>query len=198
MGPVITRAEILEVAARVIGRYGFDRASLRLIASEANVSYGTVQHHFKTKDLIWEALVDEVMVPAWTRRINVTPDQVGPLLSRFVARRLEAAILRPGLSGAVLTDSMPANDERLRYLAKATSDLRQRNRQILVDLRDQGALRNIDVDAFRAVAVVGLGCLSSAKTAIRELIGVDMDDESQRNKLVEGITDLLLNGLLPR
>jgi hypothetical protein len=157
-----------------------------------------VQHHFKTKDLIWEALVDEVMVPTWTRRVDVAPDQVGFLLSQFVRARLEAAILRPGLSGAVLIDDMPANEERLRYLAEATSDLRKRNRQMILELRDRGDFRNIDVDAVRVVATIGLACLSSAKTAIRQLIGLDLDDESQRKALVDGITDLLLYGLLPR
>jgi AcrR family transcriptional regulator len=198
MGPVITRSEILEVAARVIGKYGFDGASLRRIASEAGISYGTLQYHFRTKDLIWKAVVDEVVVPGWTKTIEGKPGQLSFLVKEFVGNRLEAAILRPGLSGAVLTDSTPEGEERLRYVAEATSAMREKVRQALLGLQYRGALRSVDVDAVRVVASIGLGCLSSAKTAIRQLIGVDLDDESQRRALVEGITDLLLYGMLPR
>jgi AcrR family transcriptional regulator len=195
---VISRSEILDVAARVIGEYGFDGASLRRIASEAGISYGTLQYHFRTKDLIWKAVVDEVVVPAWRKSIEGKPGQFGFAVKEFVGKRLEAAVLRPGLSGAVLTDSTPEGEERLRYVAGTTSAMREKVRQRILGLQDLGILRSVDVDALRVVTTIGLASLSSAKVAIRELIGVDLDDESQRKKLVEGITDLLLNGLLPR
>ena len=197
-GPVVSRSEILAAATRVIGKYGFEGASLRRIASEAGVSYGTVQHHFKTKDMIWKALVDEVIVPRRTRKIEGKSGQLDAQLSEHVAARIEAAVLRPGLTGAVLTDQTDAGEERLRYLAEATAILRETERQFLLELRDRGSLRNVDVDALRVVLGIGLACVSSAKPAIQHLIGLDLDDESQRKRLVEGITDLLLNGLLPR
>jgi len=195
---VISRSEILGVAARVIGKYGFKGASLRRIASEAGVSYGSIQHHFKTKDVIWKAIVDELLVPAIAHRGVGQPGVMDDQLREFVGQRIEAAVLRPGLSGALLTDQTDAGEERLRYLAEATSTLREKNRRWVLELRDRGSLRNIDVDALRVVLGIGLACVPSAKPAIRHLIGLDLDDESQRRSLVEGITDLLLNGLLPR
>jgi hypothetical protein len=45
---------------------------------------------------------------------------------------------------------------------------------------------------------VALSSLSSAKPAIRILLGIDMDDPAVRDRLARGITDLLLRGLLPR
>ena len=45
---------------------------------------------------------------------------------------------------------------------------------------------------------VALSTLSSSKGAVRELIGPDLDDDADRSRMVAGITDLLLHGLLPR
>jgi hypothetical protein len=98
----------------------------------------------------------------------------------------------------VFADGTPAGEERLRFVAEASSQLRQKDRQRYHALRDQGSIRDVDIDAVIMIMVIGLGCLSSAKIAIRQLVGVDLDDESQRKRMVEGVSDLLLNGLLPR
>ena len=196
--PAVTRRELLETAARIIGRDGFSGASMRGIASAAGVSLATLQHHFTTKAILWKAVIDELVVPAFERRPEVEQGDHGSILAAAIAASLKASVVRPGLSGRLLTDSSPAGEERLRYLAEATRTVRQTDRELLCSLRDGGAIRPVDIDAFLTLTGVALSTLSSSKSAVRELIGPDLDDDADRSRMVAGIADLLLHGLLPR
>jgi AcrR family transcriptional regulator len=52
-----TRAHILAVAVRVLARGGTDVASANLVAREAGVTWGTIQHQFGDTDGVWAAVV---------------------------------------------------------------------------------------------------------------------------------------------
>jgi AcrR family transcriptional regulator len=54
-----TRAQLLEAAARVYARRGFDNATLDEVADEAGFTKGAVYDHFGSKDNLLLALLDE-------------------------------------------------------------------------------------------------------------------------------------------
>jgi len=54
------RSSILQAAARVFARSGFDKATTREIALEADVSEGTIYNYFDSKQQVVNALVDLV------------------------------------------------------------------------------------------------------------------------------------------
>jgi AcrR family transcriptional regulator len=47
---------ILEIAARLFGKSGFDKCSMQDISNATNVSKGTLYHYFKTKQEIYDAI----------------------------------------------------------------------------------------------------------------------------------------------
>lgn len=55
-----TRRRILEAALQEFSRRGYDAASLRDIALEAEVSFAAIQKHFGTKEELWRAAIDEM------------------------------------------------------------------------------------------------------------------------------------------
>jgi AcrR family transcriptional regulator len=197
-GPVITRKKLLEIAVRIIGRDGFEGASMRGIASAANVSLATLQNHFKTKESLWKAVIDELLVPILIGRSKAEHENPEAGLLAAIASILEAVVSRPGLSGRLLTDASPAGEERLQYLAQATESIRQADRNKLKLLRENGDIRNIDINAILILGGIALSTLSSSRTAVRLLIGPDLDDNEERAQIVTAITDILLYGLLPR
>ncbi len=198
-GPAASRASLLAVAARQIGVHGFARTTFRGIAAEAGVSYGSVQHHFPTKARLWSALVEEMLVPAQraSRAVSSEPD-IRRVLTEKVRARVEAAVLRPGLSAAILMDTSAGAEARLVELASALQADRAAEREMLRTLIAAGKLRAVDEVAVMAVLGVALTTLSSAKPAMAALLGLDMDDAVSRDQLARGIADLLLHGLLPR
>ena len=66
------KARIRNAALDLYSQYGEDRISLRAIASEAKVSLGVVQHHFKTKARLREA-VDKLVVDYFAQAIAEVP-----------------------------------------------------------------------------------------------------------------------------
>ncbi len=58
------RSSILQAAARVFARCGFDKATTREIALEADVSEGTIYNYFDSKQQVVNALVDDVQAKA--------------------------------------------------------------------------------------------------------------------------------------
>jgi len=69
-GTADTRGEILTAARRVFAEKGFDKATVRGIAREANVDPALVHHYFDTKEGMFAAAM----------RLPVSPDQIVPLL----------------------------------------------------------------------------------------------------------------------
>jgi AcrR family transcriptional regulator len=195
--PVITRAELLETAMRMIAARGFNATSIRGLAREAGVTHGTVQHHFPTKQALWEALVDEVLVPRLATSRDQLAAEPGGGLEAVVATRLERAMTSPGLSGAILMDVSDGADERLAYLADATLSMRTGAISQLESLVTGKALRSVNPRALIALDIA-LACLGSADVALRTFLDIDISDEEQRARLVADISDVILLGVMPR
>lgn len=90
-----TRDRILEAAVRVFSREGFDRASVKSIAEEAEVAVGSIYNHFRNKDdlliSIFEDEFHDRMALLDRLRASRIPvrDQVQQLLQDHFARARE-------------------------------------------------------------------------------------------------------------
>ena len=58
-----TRRRIIESAMRLLHKKGFRAANLQDIARGAKVTLGALQHHFSSRQVLMERLIDEVMAP---------------------------------------------------------------------------------------------------------------------------------------
>lgn len=86
--PQDTRERILESAARVFGRKGFQRATLDEVASDAGMTKGAIYWHFKSKNDLFFALLDHNF-----------QQHTGPLMSEVenAVRRAEQGDAEGGL-----------------------------------------------------------------------------------------------------
>jgi len=196
-GPVITRAELLEAAQRMIAEKGFDGTSIRGLAREAGVTHGTLQHHFPTKQAIWQAVVDELIAPRIEGTVSQLVADPRSGVEVAIATRLRQALTNQGLSGTVLLDSSDGALERMGYLADATQASRSAGLTQLQSLAAEGALRPVSPTAIGALDIA-LFCLGSATDALRTFLDIDISDDEEREALVAGITDIYLYGVIPR
>ena len=196
-GPVITRAELLAIAQRMIAENGFDGTSIRGLARESGVTHGTVQHHFPTKQALWQAVVDEVIVPGIEAAVSQLSDDAGGAVEAVIATRLRQALTTQGLSGSILLDNTDGANERLTYLADATQTSRAEGNTQIQSLTAEGALRPVNPTALSALDIA-LFCLGSATDALRTFLDIDITDDKQREALVADITDIYLYGIIPR
>jgi AcrR family transcriptional regulator len=126
-----TEARILEAASRVFVTAGYERATIRAVASAAGVDAGLVMHYFGSKQELFRRVIDAAPVP----EVSGAPEQATEQILATLADRLanepvaSLAILRSMLTNpeaadviseglaryqAQITRAIPADDASLR------------------------------------------------------------------------------------
>jgi AcrR family transcriptional regulator len=98
-----TEARILDAATQVFFSAGYDRATIRAVASAAGVDAGLVMHYFGSKQELYRRVIDAAPVP----ELSGTPAEAAEQILAGVADRLTSA---PVASLALLR-SMLTNPE---------------------------------------------------------------------------------------
>ena len=83
-----TRAQILSVALRLFAEQGYDRTSLREIADEVGVTKAALYYHFRTKDDIVRAVLQDFAdqvdeIAAWMRTQAPGPERDAGFVDRM-------------------------------------------------------------------------------------------------------------------
>jgi len=82
--PERTRGRLLQAASREVYRTGFQSASLDTILAATGVTKGALYHHFKSKEALGYAVVEEVIAPdvhgKWVRPLQSVKDPIGALI----------------------------------------------------------------------------------------------------------------------
>ena len=98
-----TEARILDSATEVFFSAGYDRTTIRAVASAAGVDPGLVMHYFRSKQELYRRVIDAAPVP----ELSGTPEEAAEQILGGVAERLASA---PAASLALLR-SMLTNPE---------------------------------------------------------------------------------------
>jgi AcrR family transcriptional regulator len=188
-GPVVTREAIVAVALQGVRASGAKGLALREVARLLGVSLPSVQRHFATREDLWRACVDAAMAEVST---NLSP-VAG--IEEALRAQVERSVTRPRFTAAMTQGAEPAS---IAYLLDRARPLVHRGRALVEDGIRAGALRPVDPTVVVALVGLGLGSLASSRAGLRQLHGIDLDDADQARRLVDGLADILLYGLLPR
>jgi AcrR family transcriptional regulator len=144
-----TKEAILDAAEKTLDDRGAAEACISDIATRAGVSVGTLYNHFKDRDAILEALLEE-RGKEMVQRIDVALEEVDgrPFRARLIA--FATAILRhvyehPGLLRIVLEDHLHGGSVRRRRLQE---QVHRRATSLTRDGIREGALRRGDAKLY--------------------------------------------------
>jgi AcrR family transcriptional regulator len=99
-----TRTQIVEAARHLFARHGFQGASIRAITGRAGANLGAVTYHFGSKQALYEAVIESLVVPL-AGRLRATAAGSEPPLERVVGAvrtLLEAVGERPEMAAIIL------------------------------------------------------------------------------------------------
>jgi TetR/AcrR family transcriptional regulator, transcriptional repressor for nem operon len=185
--PGRTRERLLRAASREIYRLGFQSAGLDTILASAGVTKGALYHHFKNKEALGYAVVEEIISPdvrgTWVRPLQNVEDPISVLIS--IVRRLS---IRPkdvcgGCQLNNLAQEMSPLDAGFRKrLEKVFDAWRGATASVLREGQKQGSVRrNVEPDdaAGLLIAMVeGYGSLAKnaqdpkvIKSGIKNIVG---------------------------
>src|SRR5215470_6263367 len=98
-----TEARILEAATQIFLDAGYDRTTIRAVASAAGVDAGLVMHYFGSKKELYRRVIDAAPVP----EVSGTPAEVTEQILAGLADRLAS----PPVASLALFRSMLTNPE---------------------------------------------------------------------------------------
>jgi len=130
---------------------GFEGASLREIAADAQATHGLIRHHFGTKEDLWRAVVDYV-VGKFEARHSPLLAKIGEadpvdILKGFVTNYIEVSAEQPGVARIIMNDcSRPG--PRLDFLVDRMLPIHRAIEPVFLAVQERGLLRHHDPDSF--------------------------------------------------
>ena len=190
-GQAVDRTDILEATLDAFVLGGYAGLSMRGVARSIDVSLGTVQHHFGTKDELYRAAVDHTLADA-DRRRSLEPRRD---LAQRIRNLLDVSSARPGVLAAFLGDRAPGHEDRLVYFSSRFAELFDQPAEILLELQPGGVGRTVDPEALMVLLTIGISSIAGAPEAARAIYGIDLDEADDRSRLADALADIIGNGI---
>ena len=189
-----TRQSLLSVALRCLAAGGPDAVSASLVAREAGVTWGTVQHQFGDVDGLWAALLEHVLDDGAATVLPVpeSPD-LGERVQAVVSQLWAAMDLPVFRAIHHLRLALPREREELEATYPRTSAAIARWDEAWTATVEQ-AFAGLDVDPVRLSRVRSL--LPGAMRGLHseQYLSVYTDSTEARLGLVEALTSYLSKG----
>jgi len=116
--PERTRERLLQAASREIYRSGFQSVSLDTILASAGVTKGALYYHFRSKEALGYAVVEEVIAPdvhgKWVRPLQSVKDPIDALIGAVQRIPVRPEDVRGGCSLNNLAQEMSPLDAGFR------------------------------------------------------------------------------------
>jgi TetR/AcrR family transcriptional repressor of nem operon len=116
--PERTRGRLLQAASREIYRSGFQSASLDKILASAGVTKGALYYHFKSKEALGYAVVEEVIAPdvhrTWIQPLESVKDPIDALIGIVQGISVRPEDVRDGCQPNNLAQEMSPLDAGFR------------------------------------------------------------------------------------
>lgn len=119
----IRKNEIMEAAANLFAEKGFDHTSITDILNAVGIAKGTLYYHFKSKEEIMDALIQQQSAQILSAAQKVAEDKSIPVEERMI---------RTILSLRVENTEMPEGKEMIEHLHRPQNALmQQKSKQII-------------------------------------------------------------------
>ncbi|MCL5995228.1 MAG: TetR/AcrR family transcriptional regulator [Chloroflexi bacterium] len=191
--PAQRRAEILEAAAEVFARKGFERATTKEIAAQAGVSEGTLYNYFGGKRDILLALLNQMGESASAAIARMQNGSFEEMLAQLLADQIRMVHRRPLM--ILLLQQAVLDDEVGRAFDQMIAGLQRETMNQFATLFASGKLRT--VDPFVAEEIVGsmmMGLTIGAELAERGWHHEPLSPEV----LGKSVVDVIMKGLRAR
>lgn len=189
----IRRAQILEAAARVFARKGYEPGSIADILSEAGIARGTFYLHFQSKKEVFDELLDALLVELGDAMVAVDLSSEVPIfvqLSENLAKVIDVLMKRVAVTRILLTGAPRGEVEvRVQQFYEQCLDF---IRGSLLKGRSLGLVREIDVD-IASWSILGGLKETVARLLLRRGLGA-----LDRRALAQQLLEYHLHGALER
>jgi len=186
---------IIDAALKIFSKKGYTRARMNDIAKEAGMSYGSLYHYYKSKDAIFETIVEDWWTKLFSELVSLKGSKL-PIknnLAKFIRFLLNAYTTNPHQVEIYVTEVSRGfvyhSEHHVRENFLRVFSLCE---QLFSVYQDRGELRN-DISTHH-LANIFLGSIDSFMSNI--VFGKIVVREDQRERIIESILDVFLHGAM--
>jgi TetR/AcrR family transcriptional regulator, cholesterol catabolism regulator len=185
----LTRAGILEAAARIFSEKGFHATSMQDIADAVDLQKASIYHYFSSKQEILVEILDYALDLINNRlelvlKLSLSPDEK---LRQAMISYFQTIAENKNLSVVLLLEMRSLEPELKTRLASRREKFERIWRDLIIEGRQQGVFSNIEPSLTgRAI----LGVMNWSVTWYRS------DGPRTAEEIADLFADLLINGLL--
>jgi len=191
----IIRKKIIDAASEILAEEGYEKLSIRKIASKIEYSPGIIYHYFEDKTEIVVSVVEEGYGRILKSMSEVSLDLENPekTIEKGLRNYIDLMLETPQQFKAVLLNDIEAIQEKVNMLEEGISKDRKSIQGLckLVELgMEKGKFRKMDVELTAQIIWTSTHGLLS-----RLIIEKDISQQ-QRERLINHHFEILINGLL--
>lgn len=182
--------ELLDVARICFAKFGYDGASLREIASLANIDVALLNYYFGSKMDLWKSVVDSLadtykrLLSQWKVPTNNKPD-IRALLEATIENLVRNHIKYPDL-GMLISNEAVHGSDRFEYLySKIIAPYYQLARPLIEQGMAAGLIAKQDPGMYYFMLVHAI----AMPTAMKSLLGKFTDAAMSEEKLEKEIAN---------
>jgi AcrR family transcriptional regulator len=189
------RARILEAAAAVLGEKGYERATMREIATRAGIAPGTIYLYFRNKRELLLAIADTLITHQVDQTLTdaMSQDAEG-YIAAILRNRIRFARENQAFLQALVAEIWTDEALRERFFTQIIGPVLASGAQYLQAQIAAGRLRPCRIEVVVPAVAGSIVILSALRALLPESLMAGVSDEV----LVEELTRLYLYGLQPR
>ena len=185
------RERLLEAAVDAFAAFGFEGASLRMIAQKAGVAFQLITYYFGSKEDLWIAAVDflfDVRVKAAKMTFNPVKD-FEPQLREWLNIALRFSIQEPQLRQIMCQEYLARSDRYEKHLRPRLREATPYFAYFFEQAQKQGISARLSAKEMLLIlrGIMLLGAV--APDEITSIVGGRIDSQ----KTIEVLTDLVVN-----
>ncbi|WP_168188780.1 TetR/AcrR family transcriptional regulator [Thermoflavimicrobium daqui] len=187
---------IFQAAVQVFAESGFDQAKMDDIANVAGVAKGTIYYHFKSKEELFSALMDEgieSLIDCVKRNVSLYSNPI-ERLNALIHAQIQFFIENQKLAKLLLSEVF-GTKERQQLFRKRIREYMQLIEQILQDGKESGELSVIHSHELASAIFGAASILVLHKIYSFEGKELEIEDDSV-TVMVETVRHLLFNSLM--
>lgn len=193
---------ILRAALDHFSTRGFDATSTVSVATKAGVVQSVLHYHFKTKELLWQATIRDLVTrinKQFPLEIDISDDaDIEDMLKRLIRRHMKVASVFPEMARIVIIEGS-FDTERLAWLTEHYLRATFRNfGRVLEAAHKRGIIRDSPDYLMTNIIYSAGSVLFSISPMIRSTYGIDINNQHQRDLAVELVLDMIMNGIRSR
>lgn len=190
-----TRERIIEIATELIRQHGdVDKITIRDIAAKAGVGVGLINYHFQTKENLLNQCIQRIIgriIGGFDALYQSLEDMTPVDKLKFLLRENAKFLCsHPGLSRASITHDMlsPKQDDNSMQTINAY-------RPVIKEICGD-RLSQCEQDILLHIIISSLQVMFLRKDITKEALGINFEDEKERNALTDMIVERLLGNLV--